>query len=97
MAVLENAPAAGEMKLEVGPSFLPEDAFRIHQVLQGLDPGTRVAIDFRRVRDCHDFALSLLARDILGGTMSIALRGMSQHQERVLAYFGVQSAGAAEA
>jgi hypothetical protein len=84
---------AGDLRLTMGNDFLPEDAWQIHELVGQTEPGSRVVLDFRVVRDCHDFALSLLARDLLGGRVVFELRGMSQHQERVLSYFGV-SAGA---
>ena len=77
------------MRLVIGADFLPEDAWQIHELLDRTVQGSRVELDFRRVRDCADFALSLLARDILAGRVRIDLRGMTQHQERVLSYFGV--------
>jgi hypothetical protein len=75
----------------MGNDFLPDDAWNIHEVVERAVTGTRMVLDFRRVRDCHDFALSLLARDILSGRVTIDLRGMTQHQERVLSYFGVEA------
>jgi hypothetical protein len=83
----------GVLRLEMGHDFLTEDAWQIHELADRTDSGTRIELDFRAVRDCHDFALSLLARDILSGRVVFDLQGMTQHQERVLSYFGV-SAGA---
>jgi hypothetical protein len=85
---------SGDLRVTVGNDFVPEDAWRIHELFERTDSGTRVEVDFRRVRDCHDFALSLLARDILSGRVTIELQGMTQHQERVLSYFGVTPVGA---
>jgi hypothetical protein len=85
---------SGDLRLVMGTDFASEDAWRIHELLDRIDAGTRVELDFRRVRDCHDFALSLLARDILGGRIQFDLQGMTQHQERVLSYFGVAPSGA---
>lgn len=80
---------SGDLRLTVGNDFGPDDAWQIHELLDRSVPGTHVEVDFRRVRECHDFALSLLARDILTGRALIDLHGMTQHQERVLSYFGV--------
>ncbi|HUL60214.1 MAG TPA: hypothetical protein VLU43_13110 [Anaeromyxobacteraceae bacterium] len=92
---LEIGSTDGEVTLRVGASFLPEDASRIHELVERSPPGTHVEIDFRRVRDCHDAALSQLARDIVAARVVIALHGTSQHQERVLRYLGVRAALAA--
>ncbi len=77
------------MTLEVGRSFASEDAVRIHELIEHAEPGTPVEIDFRQVRECQDFALALLAKDLVGGRARVALRGMSKHQQRMLGYFGV--------
>lgn len=91
MAFTVDRPGPDRLKLTMGTDFVPEDAWQIHELLERTDSGTRIELDFRRVRDCADFALSLLARDILGGRVGFDLQGMSQHQERVLSYFGVDS------
>jgi hypothetical protein len=80
-----------ELTFEIGSSFAPEDAARLHDAIEQAAPGTRVELDFHRVRDCHDAALALLARDLARGRARVALRGMSQHQLRVLGYLGVPS------
>lgn len=81
--------AEGKLRIEVGEAFLPDDALRIRVLIARTAPGTPVEIDFRDVRHCHDFALSLLAQELLGGRAAVAVLGMSQHHERLLAYLGV--------
>jgi len=78
-----------DLTFEVGSSFAAEDAARLHEAIERAAPGTRIEIDFHRVRDCHDAALAVLARDITAGRARVALRGMSQHQLRLLGYLGV--------
>jgi hypothetical protein len=84
------APIAPDLDLtfEIGPSFAPEDAVRLHEAIERAAPGTRVEIDFHRVRTCHDAALAVLARDIAAGRARVALRGLSHHQLRMLGYLG---------
>ena len=93
--MLEFGSTDGDVSLLVGSSFLPEDATRIHELVERAPPGTHVEIDFRRVRDCHDAALSQLARDIVAGRAVIALHGTSQHQQRLLRYLGVRGGASA--
>jgi hypothetical protein len=81
--------AEGKLRLEAGESFLPEDALWIRVLIGRAAPGTAIEIDFRHVRQCHDVALSILAQDLLGGRAAVAVLGMSQHHERLLAYLGV--------
>lgn len=87
--MLREKKADGSLTLEIGQSFAPEDAARIHELIERAAPGTPVEIDFRRVRECQDFALSLLAKDLVARRDRVAVRGMSKHQQRLLGYFGV--------
>ena len=87
--MLSESSSNGALTFEVGSAFVPEDAVRIHDRIERTAPGTIVEIDLHRVRDCHDVALALLARDIVRGRAHVAVRGLSQHQLRVLGYFGV--------
>jgi hypothetical protein len=87
--MLREKKADGSLTLEIGQSFAPEDAERIHELIERASPGTPVEIDFRRVRECEGFALSLLAKDLVARRDRVAVRGMSQHQQRLLGYFGV--------
>lgn len=87
--MLSESSAEGALTFEIGSAFVPEDAVRIHDLIERTAPGTTVEVDLHRVRDCHDVALALLARDIVQGRAHVALRGVSQHQLRVLGYFGV--------
>jgi hypothetical protein len=91
--MLQEITANG-VSLRVGPRFASEDAARIHDLIERSDPGTPIQIDFARVRDCQDFALALLAKDIVAGRARVAVRGMSQHQQRLLGYFGVPASAA---
>ncbi len=91
--MLHERTADGALTLEVGQSFASEDAVRIHELIEHAEPGTPVEIDFRQVRECQDFALALLAKDLVGGRARVALRGMSKHQQKMLGYFGVDADG----
>ncbi len=71
--MLNQSSSDGALTVEIGSAFVPEDAVRIHDLIERTAPGTVVEIDLHRVRECHD----------------VALRGVSQHQLRVLGYFGV--------
>jgi hypothetical protein len=86
----DSSPAL-DLRFEIGPRFAVEDAVRLHHEIERAAPGTRVEIDFHRVRDCHDVALAALARDIAGGRARVALRGVSHHHLRLLGYLGVSS------
>jgi hypothetical protein len=93
--MLDENTAGGRLSLQVGRSFAPEDALRIRDLIASAEPGTEVEIDFRHVRDCNDFALALLARDLAGAHARVALLGMSHHQQRLLGYLGLPPSRAA--
>jgi hypothetical protein len=78
-------PADAVLTFELGPSFAPNDAARLHEALVGA-PDVRVEIDFRRVRNCDASALAALAADLAAAGPRIAVRGLSQHQLRLLGY-----------
>jgi len=77
------------VRIQVEDHFAPEDAWRIHEVVNEVAPGAYVEIDFRRARECGEVALSLLAKDMLGGRVRIAALGLSHRHERLLGYLGV--------
>lgn len=77
------------LSIDLGSSFVTDEAEDLCRLLAGLEPASPVVVDFREVRDCHDVALSLLARAIVSGPARVALRGTSQHQERILRYLGI--------
>jgi hypothetical protein len=91
---IEAAAGGDKLQLDVGESFLPDDARRLHAIIEECAPGTVVHIDFRRVRDCPGYALSLLANDMLAGRARVAVHGLSQRDERLLEYLGVQAPAA---
>jgi hypothetical protein len=82
-----------DLTIEVGPSFAPEDAARLHDAIERAASGTRVEIDFHRVRECHATALAVLARDLAAGRAHLALRGLSHRQLRLLGYLGATPRG----
>lgn len=88
---IEAAEGGNRLQLDVGESFLPDDARRVHAIIEECAPGTVVHLDFRRVRECPGYALSLLANDLLSGRAQVAVHGLSQRDERLLEYLGVRS------
>jgi anti-anti-sigma regulatory factor len=77
-------------------TFDATEAWRLHDMLAHLAPETYVSFDFREVRAFHDFAVALLAKDILAMRGRMEATGLCQHQRRILKYFGVDEAGFGE-
>ena len=103
-----GAPAAGEdviatgatdsdvVVLRLAGTFDAAEAWRVHDALGDFPPGTRVSLDFREVRVFHDFAIALLARELLARHGRVTAVGLCQHQRRILKYFGVDESGLGE-
>ena len=73
-------------------SFDAAAAWAFHDALREIPTTTPVIVDFRNVRDCHDFAIALLAQEITSRTGRVSLLGLTHHQQRLLRYFGVEEA-----
>ena len=54
-----------------------------------LGSGARVTVDFSRVNRFEDAALGQLADDLSKAEALVDVRGLTQHQRRLLAYFGL--------
>lgn len=83
--------AVREAVLEAGALFDVPAALRLAKAIAGLPPASRVVIDFLHTRECHDFALAVLAQALgrmKGGVLQVRARGLTTHHERVLRYLG---------
>jgi len=89
---------AGEFLLRLDGVFDQRAAERVAEALACLAPGAALRIDLSQVREFHDAGLALLARslDRGGRAVRVVLRGLCQHQLRILGYLGVDL-GALEA
>jgi hypothetical protein len=59
--------------------------------LLGAASGDRVVVDVTRVREFHDFGVAALGRALTRCRADVKVRGLRQHQVRVLRYFGVDA------
>jgi anti-anti-sigma regulatory factor len=61
-------------------------------LLGGLEAGSKVRIDFGRVRRLHDYGIAVLAQALtrLDGA-TVKLDGLGTHHVRLLRYFGVDA------
>jgi hypothetical protein len=97
MSRIAVSSESGGIVVEVEGSFCCDDALELQRRLEALPLGPTV-IDFSRVKSFSDAAIPWVVRAI--GRRPCRLRGLVQHQERMLRYFGVpgseeQVAGAA--
>lgn len=64
-------------------------AGRLEEKLLRTAPGDRILVDVTQVREFHDFGVAVLGRALTRCSAEVKLRGLRQHQVRVLRYFGV--------
>ncbi len=78
------------LHVRVGPTFRSRDVERFQEALAALTPFSSLTFEFGSVRECEDAALVLLAR-ALGAIPAgeIVLRGLTDHQWRLLTYVGL--------
>jgi ABC-type transporter Mla MlaB component len=61
----------------------------IRERIEALPGETEVYVDLSRVREFHDRAVALLAEVLAAARARIFVRGLRQHQYRMLRYLGV--------
>jgi anti-anti-sigma regulatory factor len=86
----------GSVRFQLEGTFDAAEAWRVCEALGRVPPGTPIVVDFRQVRDSHDFAIALLAQNLSQAICSVSLAGLSQHQRRILRYFGVDDSSLSE-
>ncbi len=66
-------------------------ARHLEEELLRAEPGDRILVDVTQVREFHDFGVAVLGRALTRCRGEVRLRGLRQHQVRVLRYFGVDA------
>ncbi len=91
---IPNVPAPDAI-LRFEGTFDGVAARRAEAAMLRADPGDRLLVDLTQVREFHDFGIAVLGRALTRTRAEVKLRGLRQHQLRVLQHFGVD-AGAVE-
>lgn len=77
----------GRIQLKLGRVFAVRDAERVAEMLKSLAPFSDLVVDFTGTHDFHDAAFPALYAAIHGLTaVRITLRGLTEHQSRLLKY-----------
>lgn len=66
-------------------------AGEIQRALADSPDGTEVYVDLSQVREFHDRAVAVLADALKAARHPISVRGLRQHQYRMLRYLGVDA------
>jgi anti-anti-sigma regulatory factor len=87
---LEQAVTA-ESAIRLDGIFDGLAARRLEALLVAADAGVRLRIDLTQVREFHDFGIAVLGLALTRSRAHVTIRGLRQHQVRVLRYFGVDT------
>ncbi len=91
MSVHTTEIPGSEILLRLTGDFEAADAWKVHEAIQGAVRGSHVVLDFSQVRHFEDFAIALIAPDLVAtASHRIRIRGLGLHQRRILEYFGVK-------
>jgi anti-anti-sigma regulatory factor len=81
-----------EVLIDLEGVFDGPTARRVEANLISAAPGTRVRIDLTKVREFQDFGVAILGHAVTRCRADVVVRGLRQHQLRVLQYFGLDPA-----
>jgi len=91
MSVHTTESPGSELLLRLTGDFEATDAWKVHEAIEGAEHGDHVVLDFSQVRRFEDFAIALIAPDLVATSAhKIRIRGLGLHQRRILEYFGVK-------
>lgn len=79
----------GSLVIRMDGAFDIDSVNTIRSRIETLPGDAEVYIDLSRVRDFHDRAVALLAEVLAAARARISVRGLRQHQYRMLRYLGV--------
>jgi anti-anti-sigma regulatory factor len=87
---LETMMAADSV-IRLEGAFDGVTARRLEALLVDAAEGLPFDIDMTQVREFHDFAIAVLGQALTRTRAHVRIRGLRQHQIRVLRYFGVDA------
>lgn len=89
---MQKRSAPREVLLRLEGTFDVRAARRVDATIDRAGPGERVVVDVSLVREFHDFGIAVLGQTVKHAAPGrVALRGLRQHQARLLRYFGVDA------
>lgn len=84
-------PERGSVVIRMDGVFDKACAQKIGRELAALADGTEVYVDLSHVRQFHDAAVAVLGDVLAAAHGRVSVRGLRQHQYRMLRYLGVPS------
>lgn len=81
----------GSLIIRLDGTFDVHAAQDVLKALQGAPEDSEIYVDLARVREFHDNAVAMLAEALVGARQHLSVRGLRQHQYRMLRYLGVKT------
>jgi len=85
-----QADPSSSLVIRMDGAFDIDSVNTIRSRIEALPGDAEVYVDLSRVRDFHDRAIALLADVLAGARARVSVRGLRQHQYRMLRYLGVE-------
>ncbi len=76
----------GKLLLKLGRVFAVRDAERVAEMLKALAPFSEVIVDLTGTHEFHDAAFPALYAAMCRTGVRVTLRGVNEHQSRLLKY-----------
>jgi len=77
--------------IQMGGVFDVPAAQEVARAIAAAEPQARLAIDLCQVREFSDFGVAVLAQALARRPAGVSLRGLRQHQLRLLRYLGLDT------
>jgi len=87
----EREVEGGSLIVRLDGTFDVPAAQDVLKALQDAPEGTEIYVDLARVREFHDAAVAKLAEALVRTGHHVSVRGLRQHQYRMLRYMGVKT------
>ena len=81
----------GSLVIRLDGVFDKECAQKVGRELAALPEGAEAYLDLSQVRQFHDLAVAVLGDVLAAANGRVSVRGLRQHQYRMLRYLGVSS------
>jgi len=85
----ESLGSGRDILVHLNGRFGLAEAHEVKALLGTALTGSRLTLDFTRVREFQDLAFGDLAEAVMHCPATVALRGLAMHQRRMLRYLGV--------
>jgi hypothetical protein len=88
----ERAVEGGSLIVRLDGTFDVQAAQGVMKILQDAPEGSEIYVDLARVREFQDHAVATFAEALVRTRHQVSVRGLRQHQYRMLRYLGVKTA-----